>query len=141
MVSDAGADAVVDHSEPGWVGQVRELTAGHGPDVVFDGAGGALGRSAFEIIVPGGQFSAHGMSDGGFAPLDQAEARRRGVPVNGIGAYEPEVFRQRAAAALAEAAAGRLSPVIGQEYPLADAADAHAALGSRLAVAKTLLRP
>jgi NADPH:quinone reductase-like Zn-dependent oxidoreductase len=52
-----------------------------------------------------------------------------------------EAFRQRAAAALAEAAAGRLSPVIGQEYPLAGAADAHAALESRLAVAKTLLRP
>ena len=141
MVSDAGADAVVDYSEPGWAGQVRELTAGHGPDVVFDGAGGPLGRSAFEIIAPGGRFSAHGMSGGGFAPLDQAEARRRGVTVNGIGAYEPEAFRQRAAAALAEAAAGRLSPVIGQEYPLAGAADAHAALESRLAVAKTLLRP
>jgi NADPH:quinone reductase len=56
-------------------------------------------------------------------------------------AYEPEAFRQRAAAALAEAAVGRLSPVIGQEYPLADAADAHTALESRLAVAKTLLRP
>ena len=81
------------------------------------------------------------MSDGGFAPLDQAEARRRGVTVNGIGEYVPAVFRQRAAAVLAEAAAGRLSPVIGQEYPLADAADAHAALESRLAVAKTLLRP
>jgi NADPH2:quinone reductase len=141
MVSDAGADAVVDYSEPGWTGRVRELTAGHGPDVVFDGAGGPLGRSAFEIIAPGGRFSAHGMSDGGFAPLDHAEARRRGVIVNGIGAYEPETFRQRAAAALAEAAAGRLSPVVGQEYPLASAADAHAALESRLAVAKTLLRP
>ena len=122
VVRDAGADAVVDYSEPGWDGQVRELTAGHGPDVVFDGAGGPLGRSAFEIIAGGGRFSAHGISGGGFAPLDQAEARRRGVTVNGIGAYEPEVFRRRAAAALAETAAGRLSPVIGQEYPLAGAA-------------------
>lgn len=141
VVRDAGADAVVDYSEPGWAAQVRELTAGHGPDVVFDGAGGPLGRSAFEIIAPGGRFSAHGMSGGGFAPLDQAEARHRRVTVNGIGAYEPEVFRQRAAAALAEAAAGRLCPVVGQEYPLASAAEAHAALESRLAVAKTLLRP
>jgi NADPH2:quinone reductase len=81
------------------------------------------------------------MSGGGFAPLDQAEARRRGVTVSGIGAYVPEVFRPRAGAALAEAAAGRLSPVVGQEYPLAGAADAHTALESRLAVAKTLLRP
>ena len=57
--------------------------------------------------------------------------------MNGIGAYEPEVFRQRAVAALAEAVTGRLSPVVG---PLAGAADAQAALESRTAVAKTLLR-
>jgi NADPH:quinone reductase len=46
--------------------------------------------------------------------------------------------RTSAATALA-AADGRIRPVIGQEYPLADAASAHAALESRIAVAKTLL--
>ncbi len=61
--------------------------------------------------------------------------------MNGIGAYVPAVFRRRAAAALAAAAAGRIRPVIGQEYPVARAAGAHAALESRTAVAKTLLRP
>jgi NADPH2:quinone reductase len=44
------------------------------------------------------------------------------------------------AAALAAAADERIRPVIGQEYPLAAAAAAHAALESRNAVAKTLLR-
>jgi NADPH2:quinone reductase len=81
------------------------------------------------------------MSDGGFARLDPAAAGRLGVTVTGIGEYAPAVFRRRAAAALAAAAAGRIRPVIGQEYPLADAAGAHAALESRTAVAKTLLRP
>jgi NADPH2:quinone reductase len=80
------------------------------------------------------------MSDGGFARLDPAEAGRRGVTVTGIGEYEPADFRRRAAAALAAAADGRIRPVIGQQYPLAAAADAHAALESRTAVAKTLLR-
>ena len=55
--------------------------------------------------------------------------------MTGIGEYAPAVFRRRAAAA-----DGRIRPVIGQEYPLADAAGAHAALESRTAVAKTLLR-
>jgi NADPH2:quinone reductase len=141
VVRNVGAEEVVDYSAPDWACQVRELTAGRGPDVVFDGAGGNLGAAAFDVIAPGGRFSAHGMSDGGFAPVDPAGVRRRGITVNGIGGYTPALFRQRAAAALAEAAAGRLSPVIGQEYPLAGAADAHAALESRIAVAKTLLRP
>jgi hypothetical protein len=39
----------------------------------------------------------------GSARPDPAEARRRGVTVNGIGEYVPALFRQRAAAALAEA--------------------------------------
>jgi NADPH2:quinone reductase len=139
VVRDAGAEATVDYSEPDWADRVRELTAGRGADVVFDGAGGQLGRAAFEVTAPGGRFSAHGVSAGGFAALDAAEARRRDIAVYGIGEYVPAVFRQRAAAALAEAAAGRIRPVIGQVYPLARAADAHAALEARTAVAKTLL--
>jgi NADPH:quinone reductase len=59
--------------------------------------------------------------------------------MHGIEPYEPAVFRPLAAAALAEAAAGRLRPVIGQTFPLDLAADAHAALEARTALAKTLL--
>jgi NADPH2:quinone reductase len=41
--------------------------------------------------------------------------------------------------ALREAAAGRIEPVIGQRFPLDDAAGAHAAIESRGTVGKTLL--
>jgi len=94
-VRQAGGQAV-DYSEPGWTGRVLELTGGQGVDVVFDGAGGELGAASFGIVARGGRFSAHGMSDGGFARLDPAEAGRRGVTVTGIGEYEPAVFRRRA---------------------------------------------
>ena len=42
-------------------------------------------------------------------------------------------------AALAEGAAGRLRPVIGQTFALEDAAAAHAAIETRATVGKTLL--
>ncbi len=51
----------------------------------------------------------------------------------------PEEMRARTITALAEAAAGRLRPVIGQTFPLERAADAHAAIESRRTVGKTLL--
>jgi NADPH2:quinone reductase len=125
--------------------RVRELTAGCGADVVFDGAGGGLGQAAFEVTAPGGRFSAHGMSDGGFARLDAQQAARRGITVHGIEQHEPATFRRLAAAAgrrgAAEAAAGRLQPVIAQTFPLDRAADAHAALEARTTLAKTLLLP
>jgi NADPH2:quinone reductase len=137
----AGAEAVADYSEPDWASQVRELTDGHGADVVFDGGGGALGRAAFAAVADGGRFSAHGTSDGGFAQVGEAQARSRGVRLSGIPPYAPEVFRRHGATALAETAAGRIRPVIGQRFPLASASAAHAALENRTAVGKTLLLP
>ena len=44
VVRTLGPDVVVDYSEPDWAERVREATGGTGPDVVFDGAGGELGR-------------------------------------------------------------------------------------------------
>jgi NADPH:quinone reductase len=48
-------------------------------------------------------------------------------------------MRELSQAALDEATAGRLRPVIGQTYPLERAAAAHAALASRTTIGKTLL--
>ena len=59
----------------------------------------------------------------------------RGVPV------APELARDLTAAALAEASAGRLLPVVGQRRPLAMAAAAHAAIEARAVTGKTLLMP
>lgn len=137
----SGAEFAVDYSEPGWPGRVRELTGGLGADVVFDGGGGLLGRAAFGAAADGGRFSAHGTSDGGFAQVGQADARQHGITLTGIPPYVPATFRRHGATALAAAAAGRLRPVIGQAYPLSEAADAHTALENRAAVAKTLLHP
>jgi NADPH2:quinone reductase len=141
LVWDLGADAVIDYSEPGWTKRVTEATGGDGPDVVFDGAGGQLGREAFEIMADGGRFSAHGSASGGFAPIGPDEAGRRGVTVRGIeqAQLRPGEHESLARRALAEAAAGRIRPVIGQLFPLARAADAHAALEARAAPGKTLL--
>ena len=51
----------------------------------------------------------------------------------------PEELAELARTALAEAAAGRLRPVVGQEFELAAAARAHAAIETRQTVGKTLL--
>jgi NADPH:quinone reductase len=139
VIRAAGADLALDYSEPGWLKQVHEFTGGRGADVVFDGAGGKLGAAAFGATAAGGRFSAHGVSDGGFAAIDPQEAGQRGITVHGIPQHEPAGLRRLAAMALADAAAGRIRPVIGQTFALERAADAHAALAARTAIAKTLL--
>lgn len=137
----AGAEAVVDFGWPDWAGHVVEACGGAGPNVVFDGAGGSLGQAAFGIVASGGRFSAHGAPGGGFAPVSAREAEERGVTVRGIEQvqYPPGRHEELVRDALAEAAAGRLRPVIGQVFPLKRAADTHAALAARSTIGKTLL--
>ncbi|MFC0042122.1 zinc-binding dehydrogenase [Actinomadura rayongensis] len=143
VARELGAEAVVDYSRDGWADAVRAATGGRGPDVVFDGVGGAIGRAAFEVTAGGGRFSIHGVSSGEMTTVDPAEAAERGVTVIGIdqlfalaGAADA---RDRVARVLADAAAGRLRPAIGRTFPLADAAGAHAAMEARSVPGKTLL--
>jgi NADPH2:quinone reductase len=138
-----GADAAVDYGEPGWTDRVLEAHGGHRADVVLDGVGGAVGSAAFTITANGGAFSAHGAASGGFAPIDPASARERGVTLRGIADVQlaPEERRRLLERVLAEAAAGALSPVIDRAYALEDAAEAHARIEAREVVGKALLMP
>jgi NADPH2:quinone reductase len=138
---DGGADVVVDYSEPGWSKRARDAIGGLALDVVFDGVGGQTGREAFEATGPGSRFLAYGAPSGGFAAIDPEEPKRRGVTVLGIEQvqFSPADGRRLTARALTETAEGRLRPLIGQTFPLAGAADAHAAIEAREVVGKTLL--
>ncbi|MCF2527008.1 zinc-binding dehydrogenase [Yinghuangia soli] len=140
-VRDLGAAVAVDYSEPGWTDRVREATGGAGPDVVFDGVGGAIGRAAFEVTARGGRFSVHGASSGEATVVDPEEAALRGVevlPIQQLFGFGPNMPRW-AGEVLAAAAAGRVRPMIGQTYPLERAAEAHAAIETRQALGKTLI--
>ena len=79
------------------------------------------------------------MASGSFAPIDDGEARARGVTLLRGAARDPREMAQLTKVALEHAAAGELRPVIGQTFPLARAADAHRAIESRSTVGKTLL--
>jgi NADPH2:quinone reductase len=133
VAADLGADAVVDYSAADWASGVGAA------DVVFDGVGGEIGRASFGLVSPGGRFISYGLSSGAFTVVDEAEAARREITVIRGVRVTPEQSRELSAKALAEAAAGRLRPLIGQTFPLERAADAHAAIESRQTIGKTLL--
>lgn len=137
LARQLGADIAVDYSATDWPEQVRD--AAGAVDVVFDGVGGAVGRAAFGLLGPGGRFCPFGMASGSFAPVTPDLARERKVIVSQGAAMSPAEHTALVRAALAEAAAGRIRPVIGQELELERAADAHAAIEARATTGKTLL--
>ena len=134
FVGSLGAVAV-DYSRPGWEREVVAATGGRGVDLVYDGVGGQLGAQGMAAVRPGGRAQVYGMASGGWTEVPP------GVEVVEGEAPTPAEIRAFAADALAAAAAGTLRPVIGQTFPLADAAQAHRAIEARATTGKTLLVP
>jgi NADPH2:quinone reductase len=136
VARELGADLAVDYRHDGWAQQVREAVGG--ADVVFDGVGGDVGVAAFGLLHAEGRYCPFGMASGSAAQVPAAEAQARGAKII-RGGLRPDEMTGLTRTAIQEAAAGRLRPVIGQEFALEDAAAAHAAIEARATIGKTLL--
>ena len=137
LARELGAAVAVDYGTPDWTDAVRSAVGGL--DVVFDGVGGDVARAAFGLLDRGGRMVSFGLASGTWSDVKDEEAAARGVTLVRGARGTPAELRAFTASALAEAAAGRLKPVIGQRFPLERAADAHAAIESRATIGKTLL--
>lgn len=140
-----GATIAVDYTQPDWAAAVRKELDGRDVTVAFDGVGGDLGRGALELLGAGGRLVLYGYSSGKPTELTSSDLFSRGITASAaIGPRimkRPGGLRELETKALAEAAAGRLVPLVGQHFPLADAAAAHRALETRATVGKTVLVP
>jgi NADPH:quinone reductase len=123
----------VDYAQPGWTEEVGEVT------VALDGVGGEIGRGALEALGVGGRLILFGLASGEPTPLSAGDLFRRGLTASAaLGRVgDQRALEQRA---LAAAAGGDLTPLI-TSFPLAQAADAHAAIESRATIGKVVLVP
>ncbi|WP_367322260.1 zinc-binding dehydrogenase [Streptomyces sp. HUAS ZL42] len=139
-----GADLAIDYNDPSWPGKIRAYLGGRRATVVFDGVGGDVAREAVALLGPGGQhlvfgWSAEGIRDGSGYLVEGLSEQVLG-PVMLQKAGGPNAVRTLELRALAEAAAGRLTPAV-QRFPLAEAAAAHRALETRGTTGKVVLEP
>jgi NADPH2:quinone reductase len=144
MVRQLGAAVAVDYSKAGWDDAVREALGEQEVTVVLDGVGGALGRTALELLGIDGRLLLFGASSGEPVLLSAQDLFSRGIVASSaIGVRlirRPGGLRDLEDAALAALAAGRLVPAV-TTFPLAEAAAAHAALENRQTVGKVVLIP
>lgn len=136
VATKLGAEVVVDYTDEGWAKRVRDAVGA--VDVVFDGVGGGIARTAFALLDDGGRMVSFGLASGSWAEVGEDEAAACGVTLVRPAAT-PAELRAYTESALSGAAEGRLRPIIGQRFPLGEAAAAHAAIQSRATVGKTLL--
>ncbi|GAA3512592.1 zinc-binding dehydrogenase [Actinocatenispora rupis] len=143
QVRDAGAHAV-DYLDPAWPDAVREALGDRAVSVVLDGVGGTVGRAALDLLGPGGRLLLFGWSSGAPTAFTHTDLLSRGLSVTvAVGPRVlglPGGLRQLEDEAFADGAAGRMVPAV-TEFPLADAAGAHAALERRETTGKVVLVP
>jgi len=128
----AGAEAVFLHRDPDWVEAVRRVADGKGVQLAIDGIGGDTFGRTLDAARPFGVVASLGTA-GGAAPPVALEAlgypRAIAVARPSVLAYanDPELYRDGARALFAAFADG-LTAAVGAEYPLREAARAHADL-------------
>ncbi|MFE0254577.1 zinc-binding dehydrogenase [Streptomyces sp. NPDC059010] len=141
-VRENGAALAVDYTDPAWPGKVRAFLGGRPATVVFDGVGGDVARECVALLGPGGRhlvfgWSGAGLHDGEPYLVDGVSEQVLG-PVMMRRTGGPDPVRTLELRALAEAAAGRLTPAV-RRFPLAAAAAAHRALETRATTGKVVL--
>jgi NADPH:quinone reductase-like Zn-dependent oxidoreductase len=113
LVRRLGADEVIDYTAVRFEDELRDL------DVVLDTVGGEVTDRSWGVLRPGGML----VVIAGMPDADTAAAR--GVRTSGTQA--PEVTSPILAQLAALVESGDLDPQVGETFPLADAARAHAA--------------
>jgi NADPH2:quinone reductase len=146
LVLEQGAQHVLDHSGPGYLEQVLSLTEGRGVDIIVEMLANVNLGDDLNVLARGGRVAAignRGPGNQGTVTINPRAAMSRDAAILGISlgnASERELVSMHAAL-VAGLASGALRPVIGQEFPLAEAAQAHHAVIESRAYGKLVLIP
>ncbi|MES5483240.1 NADPH:quinone oxidoreductase family protein [Bradyrhizobium sp. INPA03-11B] len=142
---ECGADAGLDYTHEGWRDELKRLTGSHGADVIYDPVGGELSLQAFRSIAWNGRHLVIGFASGNIPalkfnlPLLKGGALL-GVDLAQIGRREPEV-RERVIAQLFTWLSNKtLVPVVGRIFAFEDFRGAFAAMTTRSALGKMVVR-
>lgn len=146
LVLEQGAHHVLDHTAAGYLEQVMPLTDGRGVDVILEMLANVNLGNDLHVLARGGRVATignRGPGNQGTATINPRAIMSRDASIIGIAlgnASEQELLSMHAALT-AGLATGALRPVIGQEFPLADAARAHHAVIESRAYGKIVLLP
>jgi NADPH2:quinone reductase len=146
LAMKAGADEVIDYTTQDFAVEVKRITNGEGLQVVYDSVGKTTFDRSLDCLRPRGLMVLFGQSSGPVPPFDPQILSRKGSlyltrpTLHAYVATRAELV-ERANELLGWVARGELEVRIGAEFPLADAAKAHAALAARETTGKVILLP
>ena len=141
LARDQGAHEVFDHRAPDHLEQVMNATSGRGVDVIVELLANVnLGKDLI-ILAKNGRVAVIGSR--GRVEIDPRDAMQRDGDIRGMALPNtpPEELASIHAALVAGLENGTLRPVIGKEFKLAEAPQAHRAVMESGALGKIVLVP
>jgi NADPH2:quinone reductase len=139
LAREQGANEVFDHRAPDHFEQVMNATGGRGVDVIVELLANVNLGKELTILAKGGRVVIIGSR--GRVEIDPRDTMQRDVDLRGmvLPNTSPADMASIHAALVAGLENGTLRPVIGKEFPLAEAAQAHRAVTQPGAVGKIVL--
>jgi NADPH2:quinone reductase len=140
----AGADVLIDYSDGELKEKVRSATGGRGADVIYDPVGGDLFDQCMRAINWNGRILVVGFTGGHIPKVPINLILLKGCQVVGV-FYGAFAARERATNEgnfrhlLELYEAGRLDPLVGRTFPMAQYAAALRCLSGRQAIGKVVL--
>ncbi|MEO8604796.1 MAG: zinc-binding alcohol dehydrogenase family protein [bacterium] len=141
-----GLDHGINYRSGDFVDAVRELSGGRGADVIVDSVGGRTLAGSIEALAYRGRIAYVGSAgrdtfQPSFDALRQGNKTVVGIFLGAELVLNHQRVHAMIAGHLADIAAGKLRVVIDREFPLSEAAAAHAYVESRQAFGRVLLVP
>jgi len=146
LARDNGCTHVINYRTEDYVARVKEITGGAGCDVVYDSVGKDTFPSSLDCLKPKGLWVSFGNASGPVPPFDLALLSAKGSLYATRPTLMTYVARRDDLIANARELfemlkTGAVKIVVGQSYPLSEAAAAHRDLEARKTTGSTVLLP
>jgi NADPH2:quinone reductase len=141
LVRDLGADQVFDHKDSGYREAILKATDGRGVDCILEMLANINLGEDLRLLAPYGRVVVIGSR--GSVEINPRDAMMRDADIRGmiLGNASTSDLAAIYRSLAEQLAAGRIRPVIGREFPLASAPEAHRAVMAPNARGKVVLIP
>ncbi|MHB1199533.1 MAG: NADPH:quinone oxidoreductase family protein [Polaromonas sp.] len=144
LCTSIGADATINYASKNLRDEIKRLTDGKGPDVIYDPVGGDHAESAFRSIAWRGRYLVVGFASGAIPSLPLnlpllKVASIVGVFLGEFARREPKANAAMMAELVAWYVQGKIKPVIDRTMPMAELKAAYAHMGSRSVMGKLVM--
>ena len=127
-----GADVTVNYTEENWVERVKNATQGRGADIILEMVGGEIAKQSLQCLAPYERMVVFGAASSQVVQFSGVQLMYKNQAIIGYWLTSQLQRPDRIAAAMKDLmqylASGKLEVIVGQTFPLVEAAEAYTAL-------------